>query len=156
MVNFCVCTAAQHSISAAPFFCAWLVSATPHDSLQITFSLPSIPGASCHCRVASIFVILFGASVFGLLTLRFKSADAVFPRLLRAFSGGIILALALVHIIPEVRHAAALPCNQWVPCKQHFFLQAMAFLQAVRVFIKCWFANTRLSTSRTHTPPSRC
>jgi hypothetical protein len=35
--------------------------------------------------------------------LRFKSADAVFPRLLRAFSGGIILALALVHIIPEVR-----------------------------------------------------
>uniref|UniRef100_A0A383V3N2 Zinc/iron permease n=1 Tax=Tetradesmus obliquus TaxID=3088 RepID=A0A383V3N2_TETOB len=52
-------------------------------------------------RIASIFVILFGASVFGLLTLRFKSADAVFPRLLRAFSGGIILALALVHIIPE-------------------------------------------------------
>jgi hypothetical protein len=53
--------------------------------------------------VASIFVILFGASLFGLLTLRFKSADGVFPRLMRAFSGGIILALALVHIIPEVR-----------------------------------------------------
>lgn len=68
----------------------------------------SVCSVSLHRRIASIFVILFGASVFGLLTLRFKAADAVFPRLLRAFSGGIILALALVHIIPEVRKIAFL------------------------------------------------
>lgn len=52
-----------------------------------------------------MFVILFGAVLFGLPTLLFKqfqSPDAVVPRLLRAFAGGVILALALVHIIPEV------------------------------------------------------
>jgi hypothetical protein len=92
--------------------------------------------AASQCRIASIFVILFGASVFGLLTLRFKSADAAFPRLLRAFSGGIILALALVHIIPEVsQHAAAF-------LQAITLLQTAAVLQAVEVVWQCYYVDT--------------
>eukprot|EP00775_Hariotina_reticulata_P007796 gene7796-7993_t len=55
-------------------------------------------------RIAAIFVIWFGAVLFGVPTLIFKqfeSLDAPIPRLLRSFAGGIIMALALVHIIPE-------------------------------------------------------
>jgi hypothetical protein len=37
-----------------------------------------------------------------LITLWFKNTNTAVPRLLRAFSGGIITALALVHIVPEV------------------------------------------------------
>lgn len=37
-----------------------------------------------------------------LITLWFRSTNTVLPRLLRAFSGGAITALALVHIVPEV------------------------------------------------------
>jgi len=58
-------------------------------------------------RIASIFVIWVGAVLFGLPTLvckQFRSVDAVMPRLLRAFAGGTIVALALVHIIPEAVH----------------------------------------------------
>eukprot|EP00775_Hariotina_reticulata_P009847 gene9847-10006_t len=55
-------------------------------------------------RIAAIFVIWIMALVFGLPPLvlkQFQSLDAPIPRLLRSFSGGIIMALALVHIIPE-------------------------------------------------------
>jgi zinc transporter 1/2/3 len=58
-------------------------------------------------RIAAIFVIWFGAVVFGLPTLVFKafrSQDAPIPRLFRAFAGGTIVALALVHIVPEAVH----------------------------------------------------
>jgi hypothetical protein len=51
--------------------------------------------------VAGLFVI-FAASMCSLITLWFKNTNTVVPRLLRAFSGGIITALALVHIVPEV------------------------------------------------------
>lgn len=55
-------------------------------------------------RIAAIFVIWIGAVLMGLPTLVFKafrSQDAPFPRIMRAFSGGLIVALALIHIIPE-------------------------------------------------------
>jgi zinc transporter 1/2/3 len=55
-------------------------------------------------RIAAIFVVWAGALVFGLPPLlfkQFKNPDALVPRLLRAFAGGTIIALALVHIIPE-------------------------------------------------------
>lgn len=54
-------------------------------------------------------MILAGAVLFGVPTLllkQFKSAESRLPRLLRAFAGGVVLALALVHIIPEVSHAS--------------------------------------------------
>eukprot|EP00878_Enallax_costatus_P000535 GHUV01000630.1.p1 GENE.GHUV01000630.1~~GHUV01000630.1.p1 ORF type:complete len:388 (+),score=25.50 GHUV01000630.1:179-1342(+) len=55
-------------------------------------------------RIAAIFVVWFGAVLFGLPTLvlkQFRDSEAVLPRLLRSFAGGVIIALALVHIIPE-------------------------------------------------------
>ncbi|KAF8065477.1 hypothetical protein HT031_003078 [Scenedesmus sp. PABB004] len=52
-------------------------------------------------RVASIFVIFAAATALGLITLRLRNPDSTFSRVLRAFSGGVICALALVHIIPE-------------------------------------------------------
>ncbi|KAI8467378.1 MAG: Zinc/iron permease [Monoraphidium minutum] len=55
-------------------------------------------------RIVAIFAIAAGALLCGLppLFLRaFQSPDAPVARVARAFSGGIILALALVHIIPE-------------------------------------------------------
>ena len=55
-------------------------------------------------RVAAIFVIAAAALLCGLppLFLRaFQSADEAPARVARAFSGGLILALALVHIVPE-------------------------------------------------------
>eukprot|EP00882_Tetradesmus_deserticola_P002513 GHRQ01002675.1.p1 GENE.GHRQ01002675.1~~GHRQ01002675.1.p1 ORF type:complete len:375 (+),score=159.09 GHRQ01002675.1:202-1326(+) len=55
-------------------------------------------------RIAAVFVILAGALLFGLPTLLFKqfqNPDALVPRLLRGFAGGVIVALALVHIIPS-------------------------------------------------------
>ncbi|KAF6262375.1 ZIP family transporter [Scenedesmus sp. NREL 46B-D3] len=62
-------------------------------------------GAEEHMeQIAAMFVILAGALVFGLPTLllkQFQNPDAVVPRLLRGFGGGVILALALVHIIPS-------------------------------------------------------
>eukprot|EP00879_Flechtneria_rotunda_P002960 GHRR01003177.1.p1 GENE.GHRR01003177.1~~GHRR01003177.1.p1 ORF type:complete len:368 (+),score=84.80 GHRR01003177.1:176-1279(+) len=65
----------------------------------------ALDGASTlDLRIIAIFVILAGAVLFGLPTLvfkQFKSPDAIIPRLLRAFAGGVIVALALVHIIPE-------------------------------------------------------
>lgn len=58
-------------------------------------------------RIAAIFVIWMGAVLFGLPTLvfkQFRSQDAPLPRLFRAFAGGTIVALALVHIVPEAVH----------------------------------------------------
>lgn len=58
-------------------------------------------------RIAAIFVIWMGAVLFGLPTLvfkQFRSQDAPLPRMLRAFAGGTIVALALVHIVPEAVH----------------------------------------------------
>lgn len=58
-------------------------------------------------RIAAIFVIWMGAVLFGLPTLvfkQFRSQDAPMPRLFRAFAGGTIVALALVHIVPEAVH----------------------------------------------------
>jgi hypothetical protein len=52
-----------------------------------------------------MFVILAGALLFGLPTLlikQFQDQEAVVPRLLRGFAGGVIVALALVHIVPSV------------------------------------------------------
>lgn len=56
--------------------------------------------AGWELRVAGLFVI-FAASMCSLITLWFRSTNTVLPRLLRAFSGGVITALALVHIVPE-------------------------------------------------------
>ncbi|KAI8474633.1 MAG: ZIP family transporter [Monoraphidium minutum] len=55
-------------------------------------------------RIIAIFAIAAGALLCGLppLFLRaFQSADSPVSRVARAFSGGIILALALIHIVPE-------------------------------------------------------
>lgn len=55
-------------------------------------------------RILAIFMIAAGAMLCGLPPLfmrAFQSADAPVTRVARAFSGGIILALALVHIVPE-------------------------------------------------------
>jgi hypothetical protein len=59
-----------------------------------------------------MFVILAGALLFGLPTLllkQFQDPDAVVPRLLRGFAGGVIVALALVHIIPSVSVTSCAP-----------------------------------------------
>jgi zinc transporter 1/2/3 len=58
-------------------------------------------------RIIAIFVVWVGAVVFGLPTLvfkQFRSQDAAMPRMFRAFAGGTVVALALVHIIPETVH----------------------------------------------------
>uniref|UniRef100_A0A383WMG0 Zinc/iron permease n=1 Tax=Tetradesmus obliquus TaxID=3088 RepID=A0A383WMG0_TETOB len=55
-------------------------------------------------RIAACFVILAGALLLGMPTLllkQFQDPDATVPRLLRGFAGGVIVALALVHIIPS-------------------------------------------------------
>lgn len=55
-------------------------------------------------RIIAIFAIALGALACGLppIFLRaFQSPDAPVARVARAFAGGIILALALVHIVPE-------------------------------------------------------
>eukprot|EP00877_Chromochloris_zofingiensis_P006292 jgi/Chrzof1/1916/Cz10g26060.t1 len=55
-------------------------------------------------RIAALFVIFAAALLLGLPPIflkHFQSPDAVFARLARGFAGGVILALALVHIIPE-------------------------------------------------------
>jgi zinc transporter ZupT len=59
-----------------------------------------------------MFVILAGALLLGLPTLllkQFQDPDAVVPRLLRGFAGGVIVALALVHIAPSVSAASSAP-----------------------------------------------
>lgn len=58
-------------------------------------------------RIAAIFVVWVGAVLCGLPTLvlkQFRSQDAAMSRLFRAFAGGTIVALALVHIVPEAVH----------------------------------------------------
>lgn len=58
-------------------------------------------------RIAAIFVVWVGAVLCGLPTLvlkQFRSQDAAVSRLFRAFAGGTIVALALVHIVPEAVH----------------------------------------------------
>ena len=55
-------------------------------------------------RILAIFMIAAGALLCGLPPLfmrAFQSADSTAARVARAFSGGIILALALIHIVPE-------------------------------------------------------
>jgi hypothetical protein len=57
-----------------------------------------------------MFVILAGALLFGLPTLllkQFQNPEALVPRLLRGFAGGVIVALALVHIVPSVSVASS-------------------------------------------------
>jgi hypothetical protein len=57
-------------------------------------------------------VILAGALMFGLPTLlikQFQDPDATVPRLLRGFAGGVIVALALVHIVPSVSATSSAP-----------------------------------------------
>lgn len=71
-----------------------------------------------------MFVILAGALVFGLPTLllkQFQNPDAVVPRLLRGFGGGVILALALVHIIPSVSVANREPITAQQQQQCHVF-----------------------------------
>lgn len=78
--------------------------AAVHCTQQNSNTLRANPTVNCH-RIISIFVILAGTLLFGLpplLMKRFQNPDAVVPRLLRAFAGGVILALSLVHIIPSV------------------------------------------------------
>lgn len=58
-------------------------------------------------RIIAIFVVWVGAVLFGLPTLvfkQFRSQDAAMPRMFRAFAGGTVVALALVHIVPETVH----------------------------------------------------
>ncbi|GIL58680.1 hypothetical protein Vafri_13673 [Volvox africanus] len=55
-------------------------------------------------RVASIFLVLAAGLLGGMPPLfmkAFRDPDTVLARLMRSFSAGIILVLALVHIIPE-------------------------------------------------------
>jgi zinc transporter 1/2/3 len=55
-------------------------------------------------RIAAIFVVFAAALIMGLPPIyakHFQNPDALFARLLRAFAGGTILSLALVHIIPS-------------------------------------------------------
>jgi len=72
---------------------------------------PCLIGLAC-CSILLLYitvciadaVIWVMALLFGLPPLalkQFQSLNAPIPRLFRSFSGGIIMALALVHIIPE-------------------------------------------------------
>jgi solute carrier family 39 (zinc transporter), member 1/2/3 len=71
---------------------------------------------SLQLRVAAIFVI-FAASLLGalppLLSAKFGSPSAYVGSALRAFAGGVILALSLVHIVPasvqELSEVASFP-----------------------------------------------
>ena len=64
----------------------------------------STPEYTLDLRIAAIFVVLAAALLMGLPPIYikyFQKPDALFARLLRAFAGGVILSLALVHIIPS-------------------------------------------------------
>jgi zinc transporter 1/2/3 len=66
--------------------------------------IESTPEYTLDLRIAAIFVVLAAAMIMGLPPIYvkyFQSPDALFARLLRAFAGGVILSLALVHIIPS-------------------------------------------------------
>lgn len=58
-------------------------------------------------RLIALFTILLCGCLGGLIPIlaaRARSLDSPFARITRAFSGGVILALALVHIVPESLH----------------------------------------------------
>ena len=62
------------------------------------------PEYTLDVRVAAIFVVLVAALIMGLppiIMKYFQNPDALFARLLRAFAGGTILSLAVIHVIPE-------------------------------------------------------
>eukprot|EP00877_Chromochloris_zofingiensis_P010840 jgi/Chrzof1/6009/Cz17g00160.t1 len=58
-------------------------------------------GGTLHLRIASILAAALLLGVPPIFLKRCQSAEAAYARLTRGFAGGIILALALVHIIPE-------------------------------------------------------
>ena len=57
-------------------------------------------------KIAFIFAIFLIALVFGILPAKVKSCgrNPKFISMANAFSGGLFLAIALVHILPEVVH----------------------------------------------------
>ncbi|GBF90062.1 zinc-nutrition responsive transporter [Raphidocelis subcapitata] len=75
-----------------------------HDSDHLAGEEGHGHGTTLDLRIISIFAIAAGAALCGLPPLfmrAFQSPDSAVARVARAFAGGIILALALVHIVPE-------------------------------------------------------
>lgn len=96
-------------------------------------------------RIAAIFAILFASFAGILIPIIGKSYPALSPGsnhffLLKAFAGGVILAVAFIHIIPESFHALSSSCLPEQPWHAFPFAGFIAMLGAIATLMVDSFA----------------
>ena len=75
-----------------------------HNILGVGAGVDSNATAVLIIKIVFIFVVFAVALIFGILPAKVKGCgqNATFMSLANAFSGGLFLAIALVHILPDV------------------------------------------------------